>query len=374
MKKQATNSLTLDQKVLYKRFALKLKRSEVAHAKLFGNKDLIKQLSQNTFSAFSTTVTDKTDQVLRVILQHGQDTRRASAPSRLQFQKAFIPLAGKKSEEKSQDEQEKKDASTRGPRVLENEINLGIADVRKNSERGYNSTSGHWWGAGKQVHFDHPRPHTSKDQKFDRKHFVANYSLHMPSPSNVNIPGLRTPVSLEGRTDNKRLKGHFPRHSHRSGSSSNYNMRPRSRNLFLWLGEAPVDMPSFVKAQAEVSKETSFNDRVNLFIQKVIALKYEEDSVFKDYYAERLLEKSGRNHSMHQDLLKDMQEEQNKWNFAGTEPNHRSITIKKLDRNFIRNDVPPEILTWEYYNEILTKENQVERKWLNNNPNHRIIE
>ncbi|CAM2096603.1 unnamed protein product [Caretta caretta] len=140
----------------------------------------------------------------------------------------------------------------------------------------------------------------------------------------ANNAELSAPVSPKGRAEGRRLKGEFPRCPYNSGGSSSgkHTLRPSSRNPFLGLRETPVEMPSFVKAQVMARVEAGFNDKVKLFVQKLKALRQQQGSLLKDYYSERLLDKSERKHRANQGLLLDTQQEQRKWTLVGAEPNH----------------------------------------------------
>ncbi|CAI5772134.1 Hypothetical predicted protein [Podarcis lilfordi] len=378
MKKQAETSFTLDQRILYNRFSLKLRRSEAAHAKLHGNRDLAKQLSQSLFPNLHTVVTDGSKKAVRVILQNEEASRTVSAPCRIQTHLAAVSVAKNQS---CQDLQGK-EAEIKDPQSY-----LGaIKEI--DAQRGYRRKD---VSAAKKVSIckrqtdlsepigilGYKRPFTAYPQKHDRLSDVnyryqgileRTYSQLQHPQAEATDPNMS--LCPEGLV-NKGLKEGFLEQKKSSKGERNKKWRPNSRNLFLGLDNTPQGRYSSMGNHVMVDNHGSFNNKVKLFVQKIAALKKEADSTLQDYYSERLVENLGS--QVKQDFLWDTQQEQAKWNPVGPETNHRSITIKNLDRDFMRKESPLEILIWEYYNEIITKENLIERKWLNNNPYQLIV-
>nr|XP_014699892.2 uncharacterized protein LOC106833243 [Equus asinus] len=71
MKKYEANARLMEQKAFYKRCHSKLQRSELAHARLLGNKDLVKRLtSKNMLSSYTTTFVDDSEAAVKAIVQN----------------------------------------------------------------------------------------------------------------------------------------------------------------------------------------------------------------------------------------------------------------------------------------------------------------
>ena len=71
MKKYEANAWLMEQKAFYKKCHSKLQRSELAHAQLLGNKDLVKRLtSRNKLSNYTTTLVDDSEAAVKAIVQN----------------------------------------------------------------------------------------------------------------------------------------------------------------------------------------------------------------------------------------------------------------------------------------------------------------
>eukprot|EP00061_Rhincodon_typus_P003444 g20089.t1 len=70
LKRQVADFYSLDQRVAYRRFRGKLWRSELAHARLMGRKELVERLQQvSALPSFHTTVGDGSQAAVRGILR-----------------------------------------------------------------------------------------------------------------------------------------------------------------------------------------------------------------------------------------------------------------------------------------------------------------
>lgn len=370
LKKQAENALCLDQRILYKRFTIKLRRSELAHARLLGNKDLVKVLSRSLFPNLHSVVTDGSEKAVRVVLQNAETSRALSAPSRIQGNLAPASFAKKRICEGLQGKEAAmiKDVQKCPGRTEETKTQTG--KQRRNTSGGKNAlNSEKETGFRKSVLFlEHGRPHTTNYETHNRQSNMNDrYQerfVGKTSKQQVQVVPVK-PFSPEGFVDDNFLK---PK-ALSGRNQKSYKWRPKSRDLFLGLNNVLLERNSSMSNPTVLKNEGLLNNKVKLFLQKLTDLQHEQNCPLQDYYSERLQEKLGKKcYRVNQDCLLDTKQEESKWNPVGLETNHRSITIKKLDRNFIGKDSPFEIMTWDYYNEIVTKENLMERNWPNNNP------
>ncbi|OCT95323.1 hypothetical protein XELAEV_18013010mg [Xenopus laevis] len=307
MKKQAMESMSLDQKVLYNRFLLKLRRSELAHARLVGNKELIRNLTHSMFSNFNTTLNDGTEEGVRAMLKSSKPLRAASAPCR--------PLSAWSN--KSKNTADISYGMKRGTSPLDFTSFHSNRKSDKSAARLKSAPVGQTPG-DKQA--QHHVLETFNSLSMNRKEepVVIRQSQDRDRPTN----GIRWP-------------------------ESNFQIlrRPKTTGI------------SF-------SKNTDFDKQFKLFIERVKSMQQEE-SVLRDYYSDRLLDGAGKKETI---LLPKDEEERRQWLPVGEESHHRSVTLKKLDRNFSHKDVPQDILYMEQYNLVLTQENFTVRNWRNNDP------
>lgn len=71
MKKHEANAWLMEQKTFYKRCYSELQRSELAHARLLGNKELVKQLtSKSMFSNYCTILEDESEAAVKAIIKN----------------------------------------------------------------------------------------------------------------------------------------------------------------------------------------------------------------------------------------------------------------------------------------------------------------
>lgn len=71
MKKHEANAWLMEQKAFYKRCYSKLQRSELAHARLLGNRELVKQLtSKSVFFNYSSTLVDESEAAVKAIVKN----------------------------------------------------------------------------------------------------------------------------------------------------------------------------------------------------------------------------------------------------------------------------------------------------------------
>ena len=74
MKKYEANAWLVEQKAFYKRCHSKLRKSELEHARLLGNKDLVKRLtSKNMLSNYTTTFVDESEAAVKSIIQNRRE-------------------------------------------------------------------------------------------------------------------------------------------------------------------------------------------------------------------------------------------------------------------------------------------------------------
>lgn len=77
MKKYEANAWLMEQKAFYKRCHLKFQRSELAHARLLGNKELVKLLTnKSSFSTYSTTLVDDSEAAVKAIVEKRVEGRK----------------------------------------------------------------------------------------------------------------------------------------------------------------------------------------------------------------------------------------------------------------------------------------------------------
>ncbi|MGH0179517.1 UNVERIFIED_CONTAM: hypothetical protein FKN15_001846 [Acipenser sinensis] len=366
MKKQVEDSYTLDQSIVYNRFRIKLRRSEMAHARRMGNKDLMQQLQISTF-LLNTNVTDDSGKAVRQILQASQ--REGSKSTGLCKPKATGLRSLK---------------SARGARFTPEVCSDGKPEIpwaeEKDLQDDVDSTQCKWKGNGKGVSFTQLRPHTTKaplSKETDlvmRPHTAAvtiqnnpdiSSKLARPQKGRSPMPN----VEIESGDMSSSPEETLPRaSSRRTGEMKRLN-RPDSKSLFMKTG-VEVKKHSIAEVLITLNKGCDFGGRVSQFVDRVTELKQQPGQALSDYYSQRLLENFNRYTKKSRDmqLLLAMEEDQCKWGLVGTELTHTSITIRKLDRNFTRKDIPPEVLFLESYSALITKENKEERNWIANNP------
>lgn len=366
MKKQTENSIILDQRILYNRFTLKLRRSEVAHAKLFGDRELVKQLSRSLFPNLHSVVADDSKKAIGVLLQNTEASRAISAPCRIQKQQAAVSVTNNHSSYKiwQGKKAEIKERQNSLPATVE--INAQLQCQKR-------ATSGAKGVSEGQFSFIQParckRSHTSCHQENSRLSSVK-YGFAKIFPQPLHSAHQATDPNMSSSL--RYPKGHFLKEKCPNAKSRSHKWRPNSRNLFLNLEYVPLEICNSKSKNLKVHNYDFLNDKIKLFLKKVATLKQEQVCHLQDYYSDRLQEQIGQKSQINQDFVWDNTQEQRKWNPIGSEINHRSITIKKLDMDFTKKDSPLDILIWEYYNKLLTEENLIERHWLNNNPNQLI--
>lgn len=77
MKKYEASAWLMEQKAFYKRCYLKFQRSELAHARLLGHKELVKWLtSKGSFSTYSTTLVDDSEAAVKTIVEKRAEKER----------------------------------------------------------------------------------------------------------------------------------------------------------------------------------------------------------------------------------------------------------------------------------------------------------
>ncbi|KAL8190161.1 UNVERIFIED_CONTAM: hypothetical protein K2H54_041825 [Gekko kuhli] len=171
LKKQAENALSLDQRILYKRFTIKLRRSEMAHARLLGNKVLVKLLSQSLFPDLHSVVSDGSEKAVRVILQNAETSRALSAPSRIQGNLAPVSFAKKRIYEGLQGKEAETMKDVQKCLGHTEEIKTQIGEQRTNGSGGKNALT-----SEKVMHFSKSviflecrRPYTTNYAKYNRQ-------------------------------------------------------------------------------------------------------------------------------------------------------------------------------------------------------------
>ncbi|ETE71896.1 hypothetical protein L345_02278, partial [Ophiophagus hannah] len=369
MKKQAENSIILDQRILYNRFSMKLRKSEVAHAKLFGDRELVEQLSRSLFPNLHSVVTDDSKKAIGILLQNTEASRAISAPCRIQKQQASVSVTNSHSSYKiwQGKEAEIKEQQNSVPATVEMNAQLQCQKRVTSGAKGISEG---------QLVFIQPastarckRPHTSRHQENGRLSSVK-YGFAKISPQLLHSAHQATDPSKFSSL--RCPEGDFSKEKCPNAKSRSHKWRPSSRSLFLNLDHIPLEIRNRKSKNLKVHNYDFLNDKIKLFLEKVATLKQERVCHLQDYYSDRLQEQIGQKCQINWDFVWDNTQEQRKWKPIGSENNHRSITIKKLDMDFTKKDRPLDILIWEYYNKLLTEENLIERQWLNNNPNQLI--
>ncbi|KAJ1118735.1 hypothetical protein NDU88_006922 [Pleurodeles waltl] len=340
LKRQAADSRALEQKVVYSHFQLRLRRSELAHARLLEDRELARKLASLIYRSGAASHED-TQGAMRRLLQPGQRSREASAPCRLRG--ASVPT------KECEDEQ-----AIQNPEA-------GIKQEAKAHFRKPEDIPG--LEGGKLVRFGVAEPHV----------------LTLGLERNLAKTGGLRPHTTAGTVNKKKSGSAAARRSasaipmstplHPASSSKReapIGLRPSSRALFLNTEDArQVQTRSLVEAQASSTREADFDGRVKRLVDLVKGMQQQKSAQLRDYYSSRLLTAAGP------DLKEDnCVQDQQRWLPLGQEPNHRSITIRKLDTNFTRRDIPQDILLMESYNRVLTEENWAVRRWPTNDPYH----
>ncbi|XP_070334175.1 uncharacterized protein [Odocoileus virginianus] len=118
MKKYEANAWLMEQKAFYKRCHSKLRKSELAHAQLLGNKDLVKRLtSKNMLSNYTTTFVDESEAAVKSIIQNRREGEKNKMPFRLSLDKdRLYPSTASRATLKadSKDESERATVNIRG--------------------------------------------------------------------------------------------------------------------------------------------------------------------------------------------------------------------------------------------------------------------
>ncbi|CAH2223371.1 Hypothetical predicted protein [Pelobates cultripes] len=354
MKKQAADSLSLDQKVLYNRFTLKLRRSELAHARLVGNKAMIKHLTNLNFN---TILDAESGKELRNILKNGKPLRAASAPCRPLSMMSF---------KSDKDMRYVKDGQVTNRELLD----FGHFKTNRKSHRPHHrfySAPGIRQTGQKQVQI-----HDFREDECEHTNLIMTAPPHLQTnPTTTNEAILsdgesytetlkikEVPETFSITVDKAKHEMHGPENSSR--------VRKRSKSTtFHSVGDRDkLDLSLESKLKITSDKDMDSKNKVKLFVEKIQSLQ-QQDSTLKDYYSQRMLAGAKKKDIS---TLSDEVEEQRQWMPSGEERQQRSMTIKKLDRNFTRKDIPIDILFMEQYNSLLTKENFTVRRWFNNNP------
>ncbi|XP_077155799.1 uncharacterized protein LOC143818343 [Ranitomeya variabilis] len=321
MKKQTADSLTLDQKLLYNHFTLKLRRSELAHARLMGNTELMKHLAHTMFSSFNTTVNDDAEKAVRAILQNGKPSRAVSAPYRLN---SSMSENGKICRTDTNRSHNIRELSGRKnyPNFTQR---FRSAPTRRQSQ----SCQG-------QVTF------------FERNTFLPkNLAVQAQHLGSSGVKNITVKEVLKSRAEKQKADMKI--------SPNNGNLvRKRPKSTSFLLDNGGIQMQSSSNNKEEVTEEV-FLSKVKTFIEKVKCLQ-QNDPTLKDYYSQRMLD-GKRKKEIKSFTWKDDEREDSQWLPTGEELHHRSVTLKKLDTNFTRTEVPTDILFMEQYNLVLSKEN-----------------
>lgn len=118
MKKYEANAWLMEQKAFYKRCHSKLQKSELAHARLIGNKDLVNRLtSKNMLSNYTTTFVDESEAAVKAIIQNRREGEKNKMPFRLSLDKdRLYPSTASRATLKvdSKDESERGTVNIRG--------------------------------------------------------------------------------------------------------------------------------------------------------------------------------------------------------------------------------------------------------------------
>lgn len=329
MKKQVEIAVTLDQRIVYNRFTLKLRRSELAHARLLGNKHLIQQLSLSLFPDLHSKVMDGSKEAVRRILENPKATRAISAPGKIQQPPALPVFVVQKHHKKA----EIKDAQKQ--LEVTEETDVQIKNTRKNGlgDESISISKG-------QIHFNKPvtfleykRPHTTNywehgslpDVNYrSQERFVKippeqqDLALKAKEPS--------TASSSKGFADQGLKEGSLEQ-KHKNSRTRNYKSRPSTRNLFLGLDNTPMGIRPGTGHPLTANQNESLNSKVEIFIQKLTARQQEQDCVLTEDYFEQVLGNLGRIRQVNNDFL-GKTEEKCQWSPVGQEAGHQSLTIK----------------------------------------------
>lgn len=366
----------------------------MAHARLLGNKHLIKQLSLSLFPNLHTEVTDGSKDAVRSMLQNADAGRAISAPCKIQqpltpavlvVQKPTCEgLQGKKGEmdrQKQLEVTEEIDVQIRSPRSAlgaeRASVSKGPTDAQIRSPRRSALGAERASVSKGPTDFNQPisfleykRPYTTNYQKRGRvpaaNDRFQEIFVKMPSEQQDSTTETDISSSPKGFTDQGLRKDCLEQKCKHSQRKRSHKPGPTTRNLFLGLDNAPLGIQPGTNPHITGNQHESFSDKVRLFIQKLTALRQEQGYPVQDY-SEQLLENLGKTCQGNNDFLEET-EEKCRWNPTGPETNHRSLTIKKVDWDFMGKESPLESLIRDYYNEILTKENLLARNWLNNDP------
>ncbi|XP_015275142.1 PREDICTED: uncharacterized protein LOC107117519 [Gekko japonicus] len=222
------------------------------------------------------------------------------------------------------------------------EIKTQMGEQRTNGSGGKNALT-----SEKEMHFsksvlflERRRPYTTNYEKYNRQSNMNDsyQETFVKKTSKQQVPALPVkPFPPEGFVDKD-----FPEPKCLSGRNKKcYKQRPKSRNLFLGLNNTLLGRHPSMNNHTVLKNDGLLNNKVKLFVQKITDLQHEQCCTLQDYYSERLQEKLGkRYYNVNQNSLLDTEQEESKWNPVGPETNHRSITIKKLDGNFMGKDSP----------------------------------
>lgn len=328
MQRQAADSLTLDQKILYNQFTLKLRRSELSHARLIGNTEIIKHLTRAMFSSLNTTLNDGAEEAVRTIVQSGKLPRAASAPCR--------PTSRMSDRERSH----KSNAMFRSSMQQSKEVDFPTKKRGCSAPKRFYSAP-----ARRQVQF------------LDKQNSSLALSTYPGSLAQKQERVFKHLPSTE--TSNTNEHG-WPE------SNTNF-MKKRPKSTSFLMDKVGTQLTGSLVTPNKVTgySEDHFDSKVKVFLEKVKSMQ-QLDSTLRDYYSQRLLDGPGKREMF---ALRSIdEEERHHWLPVGEEPRHRSVTIKKLDTNFTKRDVPLDMLFMEQYNAVVTKENYLVRNWLNNNP------
>ncbi|KAE8625630.1 hypothetical protein XENTR_v10006343 [Xenopus tropicalis] len=336
MKKQAMESMCLDQKVLYNRFILKLRRSELAHARLVGNKEMIRSLTQSMFSNYNTTLNDGTEEAMRAMLRTSKPIRAASAPCR--------PMSGWSNKSKY------------------------TADISHGMRTGTSALDFRSLNSNRKSLISAARLKSAPLAQAARDKHVKYHALETLNSLSINqkCQNVKEGAEVIHRSQDMAAMN---RDRHTNGISwpennSQLLRRPKTAGISSDTAELESEGHLLQTRGHSFPKSMDFDRQFKLFIEKVKSMQ-QEDSVLRDYYSDRLLDGAGKRETV---LLPKDEEERRQWLPVGEESHHRSVTLKQLDRNFSKTDVPQDILYMEQYNLVLTKENFTVRNWHNNDP------
>ncbi|GCC27772.1 hypothetical protein chiPu_0006198 [Chiloscyllium punctatum] len=293
LKRQAVDSYSLDQRVLYRRFRNKLWRSELAHARLMGRRELLEQLRRlSGQSGFHTTVSDGSQAAVRGILQGlARSQAAAGSPS--------PPPGG---------------GSMPGGAAR------GSSCCRKGR---HPAVRPHTSAAAPDPEVAPPawRPYTAAR--------TSSQSVPRQKASRGERLSALTPAgSWTGQTPDSEPE--------RRKSSNNQSAAPTPResplHIFLKLGEGE-EKCHLLELHANLSGILQLEEKVKCFLQEIPSLLHQHSPTAGDYYSKRL-RAAGAQSSKKLQLRPDLDLEPIPWHFAGKELHHRSMTFKKLDDGF----------------------------------------